>query len=94
MIKLGETNCRDCYYATKINTDTYRCRRKKYDVEKKTCFVPRKEDAIPKICKVEKNQRLVEHIMEFDSQGKEYDWYEQHIALIDGERKEKENDCY
>lgn len=45
MIKLEETNCHDCYYATKINTDTYRCRRKKYDVEKKTCFVPRKEDA-------------------------------------------------
>lgn len=45
MIKLNETNCHDCYYATKINTDTYRCRRKKYDVEKKTCFVPRKEDA-------------------------------------------------
>ena len=45
MIELGEKNCRDCYYATKINTRTYRCRRKKYDVEKKTCFVPRKEDA-------------------------------------------------
>lgn len=44
------------------------------------------------ICKVEKNQRLVNHIMEFDTQGKEYDWYEQHIALIDGERKEKENE--
>ena len=43
MIKHG--NCHDCYYATKINTDTYRCRRKKYDVEKKTCFVPRKENA-------------------------------------------------
>ena len=39
-----EKNCHDCYYATKINTDTYRCRRKKYDVEKKTCFVPRKEE--------------------------------------------------
>lgn len=35
-----------------------------------------------KICKVEKNQRLVNHIMEFDAKGKEYDWYEQHIALI------------
>lgn len=43
MIK--HVNCHDCYYATKINTDTYRCRRKKYDVEKKTCFVPRKENA-------------------------------------------------
>ena len=24
-------NCHDCYYATKINTDTYQYRRKKYD---------------------------------------------------------------
>ena len=81
-----EKNCHDCYYATKINTDTYRCRRKKYDIEKKTCFVP-------KLCKIEKNQRLVEHIMEFDAQGKEYDWYEQHIAMIaDGERKDGEHE--
>lgn len=43
MIKLGEMNCHDCYYATKINTDTYLCRRKKFDVEEKTCFVPRNE---------------------------------------------------
>ncbi len=43
MIKLGETNCRDCYYATKINTDTYRCRRKRYDIVKKSCFVPKTE---------------------------------------------------
>lgn len=43
MNKLGETNCHDCYYATKINTDTYRCRRKRYDIVKKSCFVPKTE---------------------------------------------------
>ena len=38
-----EKNCHDCYFATEINTGTYRCRRKKYDIEKKTCFTLRKE---------------------------------------------------
>lgn len=38
-----ETNCHDCNYATKINADTYRCRRKRYDIVRKTCFEPRKE---------------------------------------------------
>ena len=33
-------------------------------------------------CTVEKNARLIAHIMEFDAIGKEYDWYEQHIKQI------------
>ncbi|MBR2679401.1 MAG: hypothetical protein IKE23_01320 [Exiguobacterium sp.] len=43
MFELGETNCRDCHYAMIINTGTYRCRRKRYDIVKKSCFVPKTE---------------------------------------------------
>lgn len=33
-------------------------------------------------CNVEQNARIIAHIMEFDSQGMAYDWYEQHIRQI------------
>lgn len=76
-----EKNCIDCSKAHAIEDGVFECEADKYDINTKSCFVP-------KICKVEKNQRLVNHIMEFDIQGKEYDWYEQHIAMIaDGERR-------
>lgn len=73
---MTELNCSDCAKAKIIEDGVYGCRAEQYDIHTKSCFVP-------KLCKIEKNQRLVEHIIEFDSQGKEYDWYEQHIALID-----------
>ena len=38
---MSEKHCHDCLYATKIDSDTYRCRRIRYDIEKKTCFVSR-----------------------------------------------------
>lgn len=77
-------NCIDCGKANVIEDVVIECKAENYDIHTKTCFVP-------KICKVEKNQRLVNHIMEFDAQGKEYDWYEQHIAMIaDGKRQEGE----
>ena len=79
--KTMEKNCIDCGKSVVFEDGVIECEAEKYDIHAKSCFVP-------KICKVEKNQRLVNHIMEFDSQGKEYDWYEQHIAMIaDGERR-------
>lgn len=38
---MSDKHCHDCLYATKIDSDTYRCRRIRYDIEKKTCFVSR-----------------------------------------------------
>lgn len=38
---MSEKHCHDCLYATKIDDDTYRCRRIRYDIKKKTCFVSR-----------------------------------------------------
>lgn len=34
-------NCDNCYYATKTASGSYKCRRKKYDTEQKTCFAPK-----------------------------------------------------
>ena len=31
-------------------------------------------------CNIEKNARLIAMILDFDEVGKEFDWYEQHIA--------------
>lgn len=82
--KTMEKNCIDCGKSVVFEDGVIECEAEKYDIHAKSCFVP-------KICKVEKNQRLVNHIMEFDAQGKEYDWYEQHIAMIaDGKRQEDE----
>ena len=33
-------------------------------------------------CNVEKNARLIAQILDFDAEGMEYDWYEQHIDLL------------
>ena len=33
-------------------------------------------------CNVEKNARLIAQILDFDDEGMEYDWYEQHIDLL------------
>ena len=33
-------------------------------------------------CNIEKNKRLIAQILDFDAEGKEFDWYEQHIELL------------
>ena len=34
-------------------------------------------------CNVEKNARLIAQILDFDVNGMEYDWYEQHLDLLE-----------
>lgn len=33
-------------------------------------------------CNIEKNARLIAMILDFDEEGKEFDWYEQHVANL------------
>ena len=41
----GERNCSDCRYASSLGGNAYYCRKKQYDIDKKTCFKPKKEDS-------------------------------------------------
>ena len=34
-------------------------------------------------CNIEKNARLIAQILDFDANGMEYDWYEQHLGLLE-----------
>lgn len=40
--KSTEPNCRDCAHAHKIEAGVYECDAEQYDIEKLTCFKPRK----------------------------------------------------
>lgn len=40
----NEKNCHDCCYAKHIGPDKLRCTNKKYDIETKSCFVPKRID--------------------------------------------------
>ncbi len=40
----NDKNCHDCVYAEYIGPDKLRCKKKKYDTETKSCFVPKRRD--------------------------------------------------
>lgn len=42
--KSSEKACHDCYYATKYDTNAYRCRKRNYNIETKECFTPREKE--------------------------------------------------
>lgn len=45
---------------------------------KPTCDVP--NEMVRAHCNLEENARLIAQILDFDDEGKVFDWYEQHIA--------------
>lgn len=58
-------NCSDCKFATQIAEHEYECQADQYDIDEKTCFVPRgiDDDDFKPINRIARNSELLGEIL-------------------------------